>query len=98
MSSSFSSSRTNQFTKQFFNLNNNNSIITTMSYLNIDLISGIPVTINVTTENKETIEHNYDSSDLQQIVVNLKRTYSGQIIDANIIQMGLDFGTLTISC
>ncbi len=69
-----------------------------MSYLNIDLISGIPVTINVTTENKETIEHNYDSSDLQQIVVNLKRTYSGQIIDANIIQMGLDFGTLTISC
>lgn len=69
-----------------------------MSYLNIDLINGIPVTINVTTENKETIEHNYDSSDLQQIVVNLKRTYSGQIIDANIIQMGLDFGTLTISC
>lgn len=98
MSFSFSSFRTNQFTKQFFNLNNNNSIITTMSYLNIDLISGIPVTINVTTENKETIEHNYDSSDLQQIVVNLKRTYSGQIIDANIIQMGLDFGTLTISC
>lgn len=98
MSISFLSSRTNQFTKQFFNLNNNNSIITTMSYLNIDLISGIPVTINVTTENKETIEHNYDSSDLQQIVVNLKRTYSGQIIDANIIQMGLDFGTLTISC
>ena len=50
------------------------------------------------TENKQTIEHHYDSSDLQQIVVNLKRTYSGQIIDANIIQMGLDFGTLTISC
>jgi hypothetical protein len=98
MSSSFLSSRTNQFTKQFFNLNNNNSIITTMAYLNFDLIQGIPVTMIVTNEKKETIEHNYDSSDLQQIVVNLKRTYSGQVIDATIIQMGLNFGFISISC
>lgn len=98
MSISFSSSRTNQFTKQFFNLNNNNSIITIMNYLNFDLIQGIPVTMIVTNEKKETIEHNYDSCDLRQIIVELKRTYSGQVIDATIIQMGLNFGFLSISC
>lgn len=69
-----------------------------MSYLNIDLIEGIPVSIEVKTSTGETIEHNYDSSNLQQIVVNLKRTYSGQIIDATVIQMGLNFGTLSIAC
>ena len=62
------------------------------------LIAGIPVQIEVKDEQGNVTEHNYASSNLQQIIVELRRTYPNQLIDARINQLGLNYATLAIAC
>lgn len=62
------------------------------------LIAGIPVQIEVKDEQGNLTEHNYASSNLQQIIVELRRTYPNQLIDARINQLGLNYATLAIAC
>lgn len=66
--------------------------------IEINLVAGIPVHIEVKDENGQFHEHNYASTNLQQIVVELRRTYPNQLIDAKINQLGLNYGTLCIAC
>jgi hypothetical protein len=49
-------------------------------------------------ENGQWHEHNYASINMLQIEVDLKRTYPGQLIDAMINQLGLNYATLSIDC
>ena len=62
------------------------------------LVAGIPVRIYVKDENGNEYEHNYASTNLQQIIVELRRTYPNQLIDARINQLGLNYATLAIAC
>lgn len=66
--------------------------------IELNLIAGIPVQVQVMDEKMKWHEHNYASVNLLQIEVDLKRTYSGQLIDVNINQLGLNYGTLSIDC
>ena len=66
--------------------------------IELNLIAGIPVQVEVMDENGQWHEHNYASTNMLQIEVDLKRTYSGQLIDAMINQLGLNYATLSIDC
>lgn len=66
--------------------------------IEMQLVAGIPVQIEVKDEKGKLHEHNYASINLQQIIVELRRTYPNQLIDARINQLGLNYATLSIAC
>lgn len=63
-----------------------------------NLVHGIPVSLEVKDEKGKLHEHNYASTDMQQIVVELRRTYPNQLIDVRVNQLGLNYATLSIAC